>query len=295
MAYIKSFPNNQDVYVGAENVMRWLHGRTSGVFGAENNLAISAVPESMSVTVADGVGWMSNSNADGVVFWNDNEKTNGSKLMLTHDVADGVLDRIDRIVVTWETTNYVALPTITILKGVSSSNPVAPSLTNNSIKRQISLAQVKIPAGTVSLNDSMVSDERLNPEVCGIVTETIKIDTSTMQNQFEALLKAIQKELSELEAGTAVELKKLLFTNVSVPVSAFTADATYQDYGFRAAVSLEGVISSMIPDIVFAVSDAIDGNFAPVADTYDGGVYIYAASTPGSAVIVPTIICWRGA
>ena len=108
MAEIKSFPNNQDVYVGAEWVMKWLHGRTSGVFGAENNLATSAVTDSMSVEVSDGVGWLSSDKGDGIVFWNDNEQTNGSKLTLTHDVADSALDRIDRIVVTWETTNYVA-------------------------------------------------------------------------------------------------------------------------------------------------------------------------------------------
>ncbi len=207
MAEIKSFPNNQDVYVGAEWVMKWLHGRTSGVFGAENNLATSIVPGTMSVQFSDGVGWLSNDKGDGIVFWNDNEQTNGSKLTLTHDVADGVLDRIDRVVVTWETTNYVALPTVSILKGTASSNPVAPSLTNNNVQRQISLAKVSIPAGTVSLSPTMLTDERLDPEVCGIVTETVRVDTGTMQSQFEALLKAIQLELQNLNAGTAALLK----------------------------------------------------------------------------------------
>lgn len=207
MAEIKSFPNNQDVYIGAEWVMKWLHGRTSGVFGAENNLSTSVVPDSMSVEVSDGIGWISNANGDGIVFWNDSEQSNGSKLRLTHDVADGTLDRIDRIVVTWETTNYVSLPTISVLKGVASSNPVPPALTNNNIKRQISLTRVNVPAGTVSLSPSMITDERLDPEVCGIVTETVRVDTSTMQNQFEALLKAIQLELQNLNAGTAALLK----------------------------------------------------------------------------------------
>lgn len=208
MVDIKSFPNNQDVYVGAESVMKWLHGRTSGVFGAENNLATSVVPDSMSVELSDGVGWLSNSNGDGIVFWNDNEQTSGNKLVLTHDVADGVLNRIDRIVVTWETTNYVALPTISILKGTASSSPIAPALTNNSTQRQISLAKVRIPAGTVSLSASMVTDERLDPSVCGIVTETIKIDTSTMQNQFEEFLSSISKQLEDLQQGTATALKQ---------------------------------------------------------------------------------------
>ena len=200
MAEIKSFPNNQDVYVGAEWVMKWLHGRTSGVFGADGNLATSVVPDSMSVEVSDGVGWLSNDKGDGIVFWNDSEQANGSKLTLNHDVADGVLDRIDRIVVTWETTNYVALPTISILKGTASSKPVAPALTNNNIQRQISLARVNIPAGTVSLYPSMITDERLDPEVCGIVTETIEIDTSTMYAQFTELLERIQNNLEQILA-----------------------------------------------------------------------------------------------
>lgn len=208
MQNIKSFPNNQDVYVGAEWVMKWLHGRTSGVFGAESNLATSVVPDSMSIEVSDGVGWLSNANGDGIVFWNDEEKTSGKKLTLTHDVADGALDRIDRIVVTWETTNYVALPTISVLKGTASSNPVPPALTNNNIQRQISLRQQRIPAGSISLSATLGTDERLNPDVCGIVTESVKIDTSTMQSQFEAFLHSIAKQLDDLQQGTAAALKQ---------------------------------------------------------------------------------------
>lgn len=305
MAEIKSFPNNQDVYVGAEWVMKWLHGRTSGVFGAENNLAMTVVQDSMSIQISDGVGWLSNANGDGIVFWNDSEQTNGNKLTLTHDVADGVLDRIDRIVVTWETTNYVALPTISVLKGTASSTPVPPALTNNNIQRQISLAKVHIPAGTVSLLASMVTDERLDPSVCGIVTETVKIDTSTMydrvnkalqdvDNQSKAVLDAIQKELADLEAGTAVELKKLQFNNVSVSKGSFVADSAYQDFPYRAGVALSGVIESMIPEVVLSVDDASSGNFAPVSESYNGGVYLYAGSPPDADITIPTILLWRG-
>ena len=50
----------------------------------------------------------------------------------------------------------------------------------------------------------------------------------------------------------------------------------------------------MIPEVVLGVADAIDGNFAPVAATYNGGVYLYAASAPESAITIPTIICWKG-
>ena len=296
MANIKSFPNNQNEYVGAEYVMRWLHGRSSGVFGADGNAAVAPVLDAMAVTVSDGNGWISNDNADGVVWWIDNESANGSKLQLPMDMADAVLPRIDRVVVSWQTTNYVALPEVSILKGVPASNPVAPTLTNNNILRQISLAAIRIPAGSTAITADMITDERLNDSVCGLVTSGIGVDTTVMQNQFEALLKYIQTELSELEDGTAFEFKKRLFPNPAVPVSAFVADTTYEEqgYGFRAAVALDGVIDSMIPEVIFGMADAISGKFSPVAETYNGGVYIYAASEPEETVTIPTIICWRG-
>lgn len=295
MANIKSFPNNQDEYIGAEYVMRWLHGRTSGVFGADNNANVSAVQGAMAVTVSDGTGWMSNSNSDGVVWWNDNEAANGSKLQLSVDPADSTLNRIDRVIVEWKTTNYVDYPEIKILKGTTSSNASAPALTNNSTVRQISLARISIPAGTISLTASLITDERLDTSVCGLVTDKVSIDTSTMNSQFQALLIAIQNELADLEAGTGVELKKLLFKDVSVAKSSFVADTTYSDFPYRASVALEGVVSTMIPDVVLPVEAASSGNFAPVCECYNGGLYLYADSVPDADITIPTIICWKGA
>ena len=294
MANIKSFPNNQDEYVGAEYVMRWLHGRSSGVFGADGNAAVAPVLDAMAVTVSDGNGWISNDNADGVVWWIDNETANGAKLQLAVDMADAVLTRIDRVVVSWQTTNYVALPEVSILKGTAASKPVAPALTNNNILRQISLAKITIPAGSTAITSDMITDERLDNSVCGLVTCGIGIDTTVMQNQMEALLKYIQRELSELEGGTGVELKKYLFTNTAVSASAFAEDTTYEDYPYKAAVALDGVMESMIPEIMFGMADATGGYFAPVAETYNGGIYLYAVDIPENDVVIPTIICWRG-
>lgn len=286
--------------------MRWHHGRTSGVFAAGSNASVQALSTpGMAVEVSDGTGWMANSGRNGIVWWIDNESVDGAKLQLAVDAADGVLNRIDRVIVEWRTTNYVDYPEVKILKGAKSGKAVAPALTNNSTIRQISLARISVAAGTTAITASMITDERLDASVCGLVTENVGIDTSTMQSQFSTLLQetqaqaasvldSINRELADLEAGTAVELKKLLFANTSVPVSAFVADSTYQDYPFRAAIALTGVLDTMIPEVVLGVADAIDGNFAPVAATYNGGVYLYAASAPESAITIPTIICWKG-
>lgn len=305
MAEIKSWPNNQDEYVGAEYVMRWLHGRTSGVFAAAANAAVAAVQNEMAVTVSDGIGWLTDADANGIVWWNDTEKTTGAKLKLTISPANSTLNRIDRIIVEWKTTNYVDYPEIKVLKGTVSSTAAAPALTNNNTLRQISLARVSIPAGTTALTNSLITDERLDASVCGLVTDNISVDTSMISNQVQAVLtetqeqsaavlQAINDELAQLEAGTAVELKKLQFTNTTVAKAAFVADSTYQDYPYRASVALTGVLSSMIPDVVLSLADATSGNFAPVAACYDGGIYLYAASVPDDVTTIPTILCWKG-
>lgn len=201
MPNIKSFPNNRDEYVGAEYAMRWLHGRTSGVFAANNNAAVAAVQNAMAVTVSDGIGWISDSDANGVVWWNDTEKNNGAKMQLTIDAADGVLNRIDRVIVEWKTTDYADLPEIKILKGTPASAAAAPSLTNNTTQRQLSLAQILVAAGTTSITASMITDERQNPDVCGLVTDTLSIDTSVINAQFTELLAQLRAAIEQASGG----------------------------------------------------------------------------------------------
>ena len=213
MASIKSFPNNQNVYIGAEDVMKWLHGRTSGVFAAENNVAVAAVQGEMAVTVSDGIGWLSNAGKDGIVWWNDHEASNGSKLKLSIDPADSVLHRVDRIIVEWKTTDYVDLPEIKVLKGVTASTPFVHPLGNTSTVRQISLAMINIPAGTTAITASLIVDERLNPDACGIVTESATADTSMINAQYQELLQHIKDNLQQVLDGQiadgAITMEKL--------------------------------------------------------------------------------------
>lgn len=206
MAEIKNFPNNVDEYIGAENVMKWLHGRTSGVFGAADNLSVTA-GGGMTLHVADGVGWLANDKADGTVFWNDSKEQTGTELALVVALSDATLPRIDRVVVTWETTDYATKPHIELLQGTPASYPAAPVLTNNTLKRQISLAQVYVSAAVSSITADSITDERLDASVCGLVTDWVGVDTTTMQAQFYALLEKVKTELDQLHAGTAVMTK----------------------------------------------------------------------------------------
>lgn len=287
MATINSFPNNYDEYIGAEEVMRWLHGRTSGVFGADGNAAVTAVANTMNVSVAPGLGWITDSDGNGIVWWSS------ANTVLAIDPAHSTLDRIDRIIVEWYVGDYSTKPEIKVLKGTQSSTPVPPALTNTVLYRQLSLAQISIPNGTTEMLPSLITDERLDPDVCGLVTETVSVDTTTINAQFQAFLTSIEEELRDLQAGVAVELKKLMFEDTVVPTSAFASDATYADWPYRASVPLAGAISGMVPEVIFGMDEATSGSFAPVSESYNGGVYLYADSVPSASITIPTIILWR--
>ncbi|PKM39050.1 MAG: hypothetical protein CVV04_12050 [Firmicutes bacterium HGW-Firmicutes-9] len=333
MAEIKSYPNNVDVEIGAENVMKWHHGRRTGVYGAERELAVAALePPEMAVTVSDGDGWMTDAIGNGIHFWNDLFAATAALLRLSIDTADGVLNRIDRVIVEWSTPNYTQLPEIKVLKGVAAMVPIAPSLTNNASLRQISLSRVSVAAGTLAITAGMITDERFDPTVCGIVTESTVVDTSVAAAQFNEVLEEAQNLVLQLEeeavvdhSGThepggddvarfvfyggeqvltdtekaqarsnvSAEAARLQFINTVVDNAAFVADATYADFPFRAAVALTGVLATMVPFVVFGAVDAVSGIFAPVADPFDGGVYLYAAEVPAADITVPTMIFWR--
>lgn len=88
-------------------------------------------------------------------------------------------------------------------------------------------------------------------------------------------------KLSSLNAAIIVQ------SNVSVATSAWASDTTYTDYPYRASIPITGCTANHIPEVVFSLADALSGTFSPVAETYTGGVYIYASES--ADITIPTI------
>lgn len=70
--------------------------------------------------------------------------------------------------------------------------------------------------------------------------------------------------------------------------SVWVSDATYEDYPYKCAIALSGVVATDVPEVVFNVAEATSGDYAPVAECYDGGIYIW--SSVDTQITVPTII-----
>jgi len=79
--------------------------------------------------------------------------------------------------------------------------------------------------------------------------------------------------------------KTLVYSSVN---AIFSADTTYESYGYRSSLSLTGVTSTCIATVVFSLEQSNSGNYAPICETGSGVVYIY--SKVANAITIPTIM-----
>lgn len=144
--------------------------------------------------------------------------------------------------------------------------------------------------GTTNIADKAVTATQL----ADYAVETAKIkDLSVTAGKLaaDAIQTAKIKDGNVTRAKLAADAAVLAFENVEIQPSAWQADETYAEYPFRAAVTLSGVTENFVPDIVLSPEDALSNVFAPVADSYSGGVYLYANESPSGTITVPTVKC----
>lgn len=90
----------------------------------------------------------------------------------------------------------------------------------------------------------------------------------------------------------AADAKPLVFTERWLTPSWTEADAhAAEGFPFRAQIALTGVTVNHFPQVVFSIADAQSGTFAPIAESYNGGVYIYAAEALTVGTTIPCIMC----
>lgn len=146
----------------------------NGVFpNPSTNLQVTD-NNNMTITVRKGKGWI-----NGAIYINTDD------LVINIDPADGILNRIDRIVLRFDTLNRNIK--LAVKKSTFNSSPVALDLQRDADAYELGLADVFIKAGAISITQSSITDLRLNKTLCGIVKGTVEeIDTTTLLAQLNA-------------------------------------------------------------------------------------------------------------
>lgn len=130
--------------------------------------------DKMQVIVQPGKGWI-----NGFIY------ENTDNLVLNVDVADGVLNRIDRIVLRYDVAEREIRAKIK--KGEYKSEPIAPTIQRDADIYELALADIYVRAGIISIIQSNITDLRFNKELCGLVHVPIQqIDSTIIFNQFQS-------------------------------------------------------------------------------------------------------------
>ena len=206
---------------------RWIASIISnGVYDGE--LAVTADGSGMTVTIPAGRAWI-----NGYHYRNDDN------MILPIDNADGVLHRKDTVILRWD-VNARAI-NAKILKGTPSSSPIAPQIIRTAEQYDLKIAEISIPAGTTAISQSLITDTRLDNDVCGIVTGVVQqVDTTTLYAQiqddlarfratneadFTAWVQSIKGILGEDEAGNLLNLiQQKIEYSASQPTDQSTGD-----------------------------------------------------------------------
>ncbi|WP_281486987.1 hypothetical protein [Lysinibacillus sphaericus] len=171
----------------------------NGVFPNPSlNLQVAAY-QNMKIVVKPGSGWI-----DGYFIYSDGDH------VLSLDVADGVLKRIDRVVM--RLNHLTRKIEIVVKKGTFTSSPVAPTLQRDTDAYELALADVLINNGATQITQANITDQRLNSTVCGIVHGTVnQVDTTTIFNQYQAWFNDIKGSVAgELDVWQAAQEQEFL-------------------------------------------------------------------------------------
>ena len=77
--------------------------------------------------------------------------------------------------------------------------------------------------------------------------------------------------------------------NMTVAASDWVASTEFADFPYEAKIALSDFVNfSSIPQVVFGLTEATSGNYAPICKAGDKGVYIY--SKVNTAITLPTIV-----
>ena len=77
--------------------------------------------------------------------------------------------------------------------------------------------------------------------------------------------------------------------NMVVAASDWVASTEFEDFAYEAKIALTDFVNfSSIPQVVFGLTEATSGNYAPICKAGDKGVYIY--SKVNTAITLPTVV-----
>ncbi|MFR1436569.1 MAG: hypothetical protein ACLSS9_15395 [Acutalibacteraceae bacterium] len=206
----------------------------NGVFPSCGWLQVTA-GSGMQVSLGSGKAWM-----NGYYY------INTSACLFTLDTADGVLNRIDSIVIRWDKTARSI--TAAVKKGAYAVTPSAPAVTRTEDVYELQVAEITVSAGITSLTQANITDTRQNAALCGIVAGVVdQIDATGLFAQydstFQAFMASIEGTLSDDVAGNLLLLINQHKADRSVHITTLTHVKSGVNHALTGLKGAAGILS----------------------------------------------------
>ncbi len=193
---IITYPLNGVVY-SAEDVATYLCTRTSGVYSKETNFAVRTTG-TRQITVAPGLAWINYDDFKGVSVCSREEN------VLTVPEADNTLNRVDRVVLQFDTSENITA--IKLKTGTPAVAAQPPDILQNHNQYELGLCTISVPAGSTAVTAADITDTRADEAICGVMRDGVTgIPTAQLQAQVKAMLDSLQAEVDSRSFYTKAE------------------------------------------------------------------------------------------
>ena len=173
------------VTYSAEDVATYLCTRTSGVYAKDSNFAVS-ITGTRQITIAPGLAWINYDDFKGVSVCSREDT------VLTVPDADNTLNRVDRVVLQFDTSSN--LTDIRLKTGTPAVAAQPPDILQNHNQYELGLCTISVPAGSAAVTSADITDTRTDEAVCGLMRDGVTgIPTETLLAQYTAILTAMQQ------------------------------------------------------------------------------------------------------
>ena len=173
------------VTYSAEDVATYLCTRTSGVYAKDSNFAVS-ITGTRQITIAPGLAWINYDDFKGVSVCSREDT------VLTVPDADNTLNRVDRVVLQFDTSSN--LTTIRLKTGTPAVAAQPPDILQNHNQYELGLCTISVPAGSAAVTTPDITDTRTDEAVGGRMRDGVTgIPTETLLAQYTAILTAMQQ------------------------------------------------------------------------------------------------------
>ena len=263
----------------AEDAAAYFSTRTSGVFSAEEDFAVTVAEDSgTAVTVGTGRAWMHVSRFTGQSVTLREART------VELPFADSNLPRIDAVVLRYDATARTT--TLEVLQGTPSSEPSAPAISRTELVYDLCLCQISRPAGQTALTAANLTDTRTDEALCGLMRDGVTgIPMDELGRQ--ALAKA--KETAALCDSLLASYTGgyLGIWPVTLTADGWAECTDVPGYAYKQTAELRAAREANVPSAVptpetFTV--AVAAGLAGVCETGGGTITFWAENVPEGGI-----------